>query len=161
MRYTKAGLAGALTAFLLVGTGCHHDDHNGGGGRNPSGTSTFNQLENCSQTNSGQAAYCAFSQGALTIQLTDLGGGQWQAVTVPDSGYVAMGTMSNGSFTYSATSSAGYTEQGSWEFNAAGTAYSGNSTYVANDNSFTGQCHLSGAIVPNEPANAQPIGACP
>jgi hypothetical protein len=160
MRYTKTGLAVALTSFLAIGTGCHHGD-NGSGGRSPSGSSTFNQLENCSQTNSGQGAQCVFAQGALQLQFTDLGGGQWQAVTVPDSGWVAVGPMSGGTFNYSATSSAGYSESGSIEFNAAGTAYSGSSSYVANDNSFTGQCRQSGAIVPNEPPNAPGIGACP
>ena len=158
MRYTTASLVGAFVVLLGVGAGCHNDDDGpniGIAGR------TFNQLENCSQTDENSPAHCAFSNGATVVQFSNLGGGNWEAVYVPDSGFRAVGTFSGNTFHFSATSAAGYTEQGSMTFNGNGDAYSGSSTYAANDDSFIGECRFNGAIVPSIPPNAAPIGACP
>jgi hypothetical protein len=159
MRHARTCLAGAFVILLGIAIGCSDDD-NGGGNPNVSGR-VYNQLENCSQTNTGSAPHCAFADGALQIQFTSLGGGNWEARTVPDTGYLAMGTLNGGTFTYTATHTAGYTEQGALHFNGSGSAYTGSSTYEANNGSFTGECTFNGAIVPNIPPDADPIGACP
>ena len=160
MRYTKACLTGGLLVLSSIGIGCHNNNDDNGT-RFSVANKTYNQVENCSQTPSGSAAFCAQANTQTQLTFTNLGGGQWQAMNVPDSGFLAVGTFTGRTFTYTATSPTGFTETGTFIFNANGNQYSGSSTYTADNNAFTGECNFNGAVSPNVPSDATPIGACP
>jgi hypothetical protein len=161
MRYTKACLAGAIVIPLAMAIGCQNNDNNENGNGFSVANKTYTLVLNCSQTPTGSAAYCADANTTSQLQFTNMGGGNWQAANVPDSGYLAIGTFSGRTFTYTATSPTGFTEQGTLTFGSTGNAFSGSSTYVADSNAFTGECTMNGAIVPNIPPNAEAVGACP
>ena len=159
MRTINACLTGGCVILLGFGIGCH--DNNNSRGNFAVANKTYNQVENCSQTPTGTAAFCALAQAQTQLTFTNLGGGQWQAMNVPDSGFLAVGTFSGRTFNYTATNPTGFTETGTITFNSNGNQFSGSSTYTANDNSFTGECNFNGAVSPNVPSNATTTGACP
>jgi len=159
MRTIHACLAGGFVILSVIGIGCH--DNNSSRGNFVVANKSYNQVESCCQTPTGSAAFCALTNASTQLTFTNLGGGQWQAMTVPDSGFLAVGTFTGRTFTYTATNPTGFTETGTINFNSNGNQYSGTSTYTANDNSFTGECNFNGAVSPNVPGHATSIGACP
>jgi len=160
MRYTRAVLAGGFLVLLGIGAGCNDDDNNNDDNFTVA-NKVYNEVFNCSQTPTGSAAFCADVNSTDQIQFTHMGGGNFEVRDVPDTGFVAVGTFSGRTFNFTATSPAGFTEAGSWQFNSSGNAFTGGSTYDADNGSYVGECTVNGAVVPNVPPNADPIGACP
>lgn len=80
---------------------------------------------------------------------------------VPDLGFLMTGTMSGNTFVWSATSPNGYTETGTWTFSADFTSFSGSSHYVANDNSYAGDCNANGLQGSTVPADPPLPSGCP
>ena len=159
MRTIKACLAGSLVILSVIGVGCR-DSYSGRGSFSVA-NKNYNQVESCSQTATGSAAVCVLTNASTQLTFTSLGSGQWQLMDVPDSGFLAVGTFTGRTFTFTATHPTGFTETGTIDFNSNGDQYSGASTYTANDNSFTGACSFNGAISPNVPGHAASIGPCP
>lgn len=122
----------------------------------------FNEVYSCSQTPAGgPPAFCADDQAADTIQFFKTGSNTYQVRDVPDTGFLYTGTLAGLVFSWNATSPNGYTESGTWTFTASGESFSGSSHYVANDNSYSGNCTTNGAKAPATPPAAPPIGTCP
>jgi hypothetical protein len=150
---------GLFLVVLAIGVGCNDDDDDNGGNFVVA-DKVYNQAFNCSQTPTGGTAFCADANATGQVQITNLGGGNWEVREVPDSGFVATGTWTGRTFNFTATNPAGFTETGSWSFSESGNSFSGSSSYVADNNAFTGECTIHGAVVPNIPPDADPIGAC-
>ena len=121
----------------------------------------YNQRFNCSQSFTGGAPFCADQDVSDQIQFTKTGTNTYQARDVPDNGYLYTGSTSGITFTWTGTSPNGYTETGTWTFSADGATFSGTSHYVANDNSYAGDCASTGARAPATPATPAAVGVCP
>ena len=154
---------GLFTIALAAGFGCSNNgsDMPGSGNQFQVDGKSYNEIFTCSQQFTGGAPFCADLNASDTINFHLTGGGVYEVRDVPDTGFVYMGTFSGTVFTWTATSPDGYTESGSWTFNLTATSFTGSSTYVANDNSYTGECNTNGSIAPHTPPNPAPIGACP
>ena len=153
-----AGVALFATA-VLAGFGCSSDDNR----------HQFFDLDgdiytekfSCNKTFTGQPTTCPDFNQNDQIQFNQTGSNSWEAKNVPDTGFLIAGSFSGFDFHWTATSPNGYTESGTWTFSSNGNTFSGPSHYVANDDSYTGDCNTNGDIgvgsVTDPPA---PIG-CP
>ena len=122
---------------------------------------TYTERYKCSQAFTGMPAFCADADVSDDIQFTQTGPSSYTARDVPDTGYLYTGTVSGRVLTWTATSPNGYSESGTWTFSADGSTFTGTSHYLANDNSYAGDCAETGARTPATPAPPPAIGACP
>jgi hypothetical protein len=122
---------------------------------------TFNEIYNCSQSPASGIPYCADRLSSDQVQFTKTSSNTYSVRDVPDTGFFYSGTLSGLQFTWTAVSPNGYTETGTWTFAADGLSFTGISHYVANDNSYSGDCNTTGAKAPAMPPAPAGIGACP
>jgi len=116
---------------------------------------------NCSQAFTGMPEFCADADVSDTLQFTRTGANTYTVRDVPDTGFLYSGTLAGLTFTWTATSPNGYSESGTWRFVSDASTFAGTSHYVANDNSYAGDCTQTGARSPATPAAPPPIGSCP
>jgi hypothetical protein len=121
----------------------------------------YNEIYTCSQTFGNGAPFCADNRSGGKIQFTKTGTGTYRVRDVPDTGFVYNGTLSGLVFAWTAISPDGYTENGTWTFSSDGLGFAGISHYIADDNSYNGDCSTTGAKDPALPPAPAPIGACP
>lgn len=121
----------------------------------------FNEIFTCSQAFGSGTPFCADNQAPGQVRFAKTSPSTYQVRDVPDTGLVYNGTLGGLDFTWNAVSPDGYTETGTWTFSADGLGFSGTSHYIANDNSYSGDCNTTGAKLPAVPPAPSPIGACP
>ncbi len=121
----------------------------------------FNQIYSCSESPASGVPFCADHQVLTQLQFTKTSSNTYRVRNVPDTGLVYNGTLSGAVYTWNAVSPNGYTETGSWSFTSDGASFAGISHYIANDDSYSGDCSSTGARAPGLPPAPSPIGACP
>ena len=153
MRSIRLAFWCAFVAGLATGYGC-------GGNNNtaprptPAGKS-YKEKYTCNEQFGGvPPTTCPDLNVVDEIAFTSTGPDTFEVLDVPDSGFVLTGTFVGNDFSFTATSPNGYTETGTWTFSADRGSFSGSSHYVANDNSYAGDCNengLKGSTVPADP----------
>jgi hypothetical protein len=165
MRRVLRHLGPIAAVLVLAGSACTDSGNNKPNPLAPPAVDvdgfTFNEIYNCSQTPAAGTPTCADQLATDQIQFTKTSSNTYNVRDVPDSGFYYSGTLSGLDFTWTATSPNGYTENGTWTFAADGLRFSGTSHYVANDNSYSGDCLTTGAKAPAMPPAPPGIGACP
>jgi hypothetical protein len=164
MKHAGIALWVAFGVALGLGFGCSDSNRPASGSSkiNLDGA-TYTEKYTCNeQFGGGPPTTCPDLNVVDVIAFTSTGVDTYTGLDVPDTGFVYTGTMSGTTFTWSATSPAGYTETGVWTFSADGSSFSGSSNYVANDLSYSGTCNTNGVLgtVTTPPDPPLPSG-CP
>jgi hypothetical protein len=151
---------GLFLVVLAIGVGC--------GGNSPEprqsfkvAGKTYTEKYTCSQQFTGEAPFCADLNAVDTIQFFSVGTNSYEVKDVPDTGFLYVGSFVERDFIWTATSPDGYTESGTWTFDARGNSFSGSSSYTANDGSYSGECNTNGVLAPSVPSDPPVLGACP
>jgi len=156
----KPGRMAILAFFvcLVVGVGCstsddRHDTFSLAG-------KVYSEKFTCNEVFAGSPTLsCPDLNDIDQIAFMQTSGNNYEVRDVPDSGFVMNGTMTGLTFQWTATSPNGYTETGTWTFSNGGGSFSGPSHYVADDASYSGDCHENGAIgIATPPDPPMPAG---
>lgn len=106
--------------------------------------------------------WCADPNGAEQIAFVRVDAGVYEVHQVPDDPTrVATGSFAGQVFTWTYPSPSGYEETGSYTFSADFRTFTGTSSYIATDLSYTGSCTATGTVSPGTAAAPTAIGACP
>ncbi len=120
----------------------------------------FNEILTCNQTPATGGTFCADNQVPAQLKFTKTSSNTYRIHDVPDTGVVFNGTLSGLEFTWNAANPLGYTETGTWTFASDGASFAGISHYVANDDSYSGDCSATGAKDPARPPAPTPVSPC-
>ena len=122
---------------------------------------TFIEVFSCSEPSGGGGpAFCVDDNSSDSIRFSHKGNGSYEVRDVPDTGFVYNGTLGCKTFVWNALSPGQYTEHGSWTFSSNLSSFSGSSSYVALDASYSGDCNTTGAAAPETPPNPPPAAGC-
>lgn len=121
----------------------------------------FKEVYTCSIAFMGEEPVCADYNVEDEIRFDHVGGGDYEIRDEPATGFVYNGTLACTTFTWSALEPGEYTESGVWEFSGNLQSFAGSSTYLAVDDSYTGECNTTGRKAPATPPNPTPVPECP
>jgi len=149
-----------LAAAIATEYGCN--DNNPAAPRSTPGGKSYTEKYTCNEEFGGvPPTTCPDLNVVDEIAFTATGTDTYEVRDVPDSGFLMTGTMAGDVFTWSATSPNGYTETGTWTFSSDHSSFSGSSHYVANDNSYAGDCNETGLQGTTAPADPPSPPGCP
>lgn len=158
MRRIQCAVLIAFVAAVLVGYGCSRDDRHE---LFDLDGKIYTEKFTCNKTFTGQSPVCPDFNETDQIQFQRTGSSTFVARNVPDTGFVIDGTLFGVAFHWSAASPNGYTESGTWTFSSSGGSFSGASHYVADDNSYSGDCNTNGLRGYNTPPDPPAPAGCP
>jgi hypothetical protein len=152
-----------MAMVALVFTACGDDAGSGEGGSDGGGGGEFDgarftEVYSCNESFGGGPLSCPDLNESDVLVFTSTGGDDYEVRDHPDMGYVYTGTLTGDDFAWTGVSPNGYTEVGTWTFDAARTEFSGSSVYTADDNSYAGDCNETGAASGTPPDPPAPTG---
>jgi hypothetical protein len=149
MKSTKVAVWIAFLAALGLGYGCGGSSYRPGSGsaKLELDGKIYNEKYTCNEQFGGvPPVTCPDLNEVDEINFVSTGPNTFEVRDVPDNGYVLTGTLSGSSFVWTAISPLGYHESGTWTFSASGDTFTGSSHYVADDNTYAGDCNENGLL---------------
>lgn len=159
MKKSECAVLIVFVAAVLLGHGCTSDDD-----RHETfdlDGDTFTEKFTCNKTFTGQPTTCPDVNQVDRLEFQRVGFRSYEVRNDPDTGFVIEGTLIGVTFNWTATSTSGYTEFGTWTFSSGGGSFSGPSHYTADDDSYSGDCNTNGDRGLSIPADPPSPTGCP